>query len=127
MEELVASHPAVAECAVMGIADDLRGQRPLALVVLKDGIDIDPLQLEDALILLIREKIGPVAYFRNAAVVKRLPKTRSGKILRKALCHIADGKPYSIPSTIDDPSILDEVKNVLQERKLGIAFQELSA
>jgi propionyl-CoA synthetase len=113
MEELVATHPAVAECAVIGIADELRGQRPLALVVLKDGKDIHRDELESALVALIREKIGPVAYFKNAIVVKRLPKTRSGKILRKTLCQIADGAAYTIPSTIEDPSVLHEIALIL--------------
>lgn len=123
MEELVASHPAVAECAVMGIADDLRGQRPIALVVLKDGKQLDELTLEDDLVHLIREKIGAIAYFRNAAIVKRLPKTRSGKILRKTMRKIADGVAFDIPSTIDDPGILDEIRQKLSERKLGMAFE----
>jgi len=123
MEELVAAHPAVAECAVMGIADEIRGQRPVALVVLKDGKEITEGDLEHELIHLIREKIGAVAYFRNAAIVKRLPKTRSGKILRKTIRNIADGTPYTIPSTIDDPAILDEITEKLKERKLGMAFE----
>lgn len=122
MEELVASHPAVAECAVMGIADELRGQRPVALVVLKDGKQISEGDMEHELIHLIREKIGAVAYFRNAAIVKRLPKTRSGKILRKTIRQIADGTPFAVPSTIDDPSILDEIAEKLKERRLGLAF-----
>lgn len=125
MEELVASHPAIAECAVMGIADELRGQRPVALVVLKDGRELDEEQIEEELVSLIREKIGAVAYFRNAAIVKRLPKTRSGKILRKTIRQIADGEPYAIPSTIDDPAILNEIRETLQERKLGLAFNQV--
>lgn len=123
MEELVATHPAVAECAVMGIADELRGQRPVALVVLKDGKTITEPQLEEELVALIREKIGAVAFFRNAAIVKRLPKTRSGKILRKTIRHIADGQAYSVPSTIDDPAILPEIAAKLEERGIGMAFQ----
>jgi propionyl-CoA synthetase len=124
MEEMVASHPAVAECAVVGIADDLRGQRPIGLVVLKDGQNISEQQIEQELIALIREKIGAVAYFRNALIVKRLPKTRSGKILRKILRNIADGVHYAIPSTIDDPAILTEIHDDLKERKIGNAFLE---
>lgn len=123
MEEIVASHPAVAECAVVGIADELRGQRPIALVVLKDGADIKEATLEHELVAVVREKIGPIAVFKNAAIVQRLPKTRSGKILRKTICEIADGKPYTIPSTIDDPGILDEIRNSLSVRELGIAFE----
>lgn len=122
MEELVAAHPAVAECAVMGIADELRGQRPVALVVLKDGMQTDARVLEEELVNLIREKIGAVAFFKNAAIVKRLPKTRSGKILRKTIRHIADGVAYTIPSTIDDPAILSEIREVMQQAGLGMAF-----
>jgi len=125
MEELVAAHPAVAECAVMGIADELRGQRPVALVVLKDGSTLPESQVEEELVALIREKIGAVAYFKNAALVKRLPKTRSGKILRKTIRQIADGESFAVPSTIDDPAILDEIKLVLQERRLGLAFSRV--
>jgi acyl-coenzyme A synthetase/AMP-(fatty) acid ligase len=124
MEELVAAHPAIAECAVMGIADELRGQRPIALVVLKDGRQIEEEIIEEELVSLIREKIGAVAYFRNAAIVKRLPKTRSGKILRKTIRQIADGDPYTLPSTIDDPRVLEEIRETLEERKLGLAFNK---
>jgi len=123
MEELVAMHDSVAECAVVGIADELRGQRPVALVLLKDGTLIEETKLEEELVGLIREKIGAVAYFKNATVVKRLPKTRSGKILRKIICNIADGVEYAIPSTIDDPLILTEISEKLKERKIGEAFQ----
>ena len=123
MEELVASHSCVAECAVVGIADELRGQRPVALVVQKDGNSMNEEKLEEELISLIREKIGAVAFFRNALIVKRLPKTRSGKILRKTIRQIADGEPFSIPSTIDDPLILDEINRALGSRKIGTGFQ----
>lgn len=123
MEELIAAHPHVAECAVLGIADELRGQRPVALVVLKDGLTVVEQMLEAELIQLIRDKIGAVAYFKNAVVVKRLPKTRSGKILRKTLRHIADGLPYNVPSTIEDPESLNEIELKLSSRKLGEAFQ----
>lgn len=123
MEELVATHDAIAECAVVGIADELRGQRPIALVVLKDSRQDDEQQLEEELVQLIREKIGAVAYFRNAVKVKRLPKTRSGKILRKTIRQIADGEPYTIPSTIDDPAILQEISDKLAERHIGIRHQ----
>lgn len=122
MEEIIAQHPAVAECAVVGIADELRGQRPMGFVVLKDGQNTEEAALEEALIQLIRAQIGAVAYFRNAVLVKRLPKTRSGKILRKTIRMIADGQAYTIPSTIDDPQILLEIKERLAERKLGNAF-----
>jgi acetyl-CoA synthetase len=122
MEEIIAQHPAVAECAVVGIADELRGQRPMGFVVLKDGQDIAEADLETALIQLIREQIGAVAFFKNALLVKRLPKTRSGKILRKTMRMIADGQAYTTPSTIDDPQILVEISERLAERKLGNAF-----
>jgi acyl-coenzyme A synthetase/AMP-(fatty) acid ligase len=123
MEEVVATHSSVAECAVVGIADDLRGQRPVALVLLKDGASIEESKLEEELIGFIRERIGAVAYFKNAAIVKRLPKTRSGKILRKIICNIADGTEYAVPSTIDDPLILQEIAEKLKERRIGMAFQ----
>jgi acyl-coenzyme A synthetase/AMP-(fatty) acid ligase len=123
MEELVAMHESVAECAVVGIADELRGQRPVALVLLKDGASIEESKLEEELVALIREKIGALATFKNATIVKRLPKTRSGKILRKIICNIADGVEYAMPSTIDDPLILTEISEKLKERKIGVAFQ----
>ncbi|GAB3292448.1 propionyl-CoA synthetase [Hymenobacter tenuis] len=123
IEELLAAHPAVAECAVMGIACALRGQVPAGLVVLKDGQSIAEPQLEQELVQLIREQIGAVACFRHAAVVKRLPKTRSGKILRKTLRQLADGDDLVIPSTIDDPAILDEIRQVLVRRGIGQAFE----
>ena len=110
MEEILASHPAVAECAVIGIADELRGQRPIGMVVLKDGFDNLEDELETELCNLVREKIGAISYFKTAMQVKRLPKTRSGKILRKVMRQMADAKPYSIPSTIDDPLILEEIR-----------------
>ncbi|GAA4387205.1 acetate--CoA ligase [Hymenobacter koreensis] len=123
MEELLAAHPAVAECAVLGIADELRGQRPIGLVVLKDGQTIGEAQLETELVQCIREQIGAVAYFRQALVVKRLPKTRSGKILRKTLRQLADGEDFVVPSTIDDPLILDEIRARLRSRGIGLAFE----
>jgi acyl-coenzyme A synthetase/AMP-(fatty) acid ligase len=123
MEELVAMHTGVAECAVVGIADELRGQRPIALVLLKDGAQIEEQKLEEDLVHIIRDNIGAIACFKNAAIVKRLPKTRSGKILRKIICNIADGVEYAVPSTIDDPFILTEISQKLKERKIGLAFQ----
>ncbi|RMF60377.1 MAG: propionyl-CoA synthetase, partial [Calditrichaeota bacterium] len=122
MEELIASHPAVAECSVFGVADDLRGQVPVGLVVLKDGVEVDPDELEKELVELIRREIGAFAYFRKAAIVKRLPKTRSGKILRNVLRKIADGEPFNIPSTIDDPVILEEIKETMSHTHIGKAF-----
>lgn len=123
MEEIVAQYPAVAECAVVGIADELRGQRPIGFVVLKDGFDLEESALEQALVQLIRDQIGAIAFFKNALLVKRLPKTRSGKILRKTMRMLADGQTFSMPSTIDDPQILTEIEERLRERKLGNAFQ----
>ena len=113
----------MAECAVVGIADELRGQRPVALVLIKDGTSVEESKLEEELVGLIREKIGAVAWFKNATIVKRLPKTRSGKILRKIICKIADGEEYTTPPTIDDPLILTEISEKLKERKIGVAFQ----
>lgn len=126
MEEILASHPAVAECAVVGIADELRGQRPVGLIVTKDGHDTSDDILESELIALIREQIGAVAFFRNAMKVKRLPKTRSGKILRKTIRQMADGEQFTIPSTIDDPQILSEISEVMRQRQIGNAFQTIN-
>jgi acyl-coenzyme A synthetase/AMP-(fatty) acid ligase len=124
MEELIAGHPVVAECAVVGIVDAMRGQVPVGLVVLKDGCDVDEKALEKELVSLIREKVGAFAYLRKAAVVKQLPKTRSGKILRKILRKMADGEKFSVPSTIDDPKTLDEIREKMAEEKIGISFSE---
>jgi propionyl-CoA synthetase len=120
MEEIVASHHAVAECAVVGINDDLKGQIPLALVVTKAGEAVEHFQLEYEVVQLVREKIGAVASLRKVVVVQRLPKTRSGKILRKLLRNIADGVEFQIPSTIDDPLIIDEVKEEFLHHKIGV-------
>ncbi|MEO9524728.1 MULTISPECIES: propionyl-CoA synthetase [Marinobacter] len=109
MEEVVASHPAVAECCVVGAHDDMKGQIPVGLVLIKDGATIEHDELEDELIEMVRDKIGAIACFRRAMVVERLPKTRSGKILRRVIRQIADGEAYTVPSTIDDPAILDEI------------------
>ncbi|WP_394368443.1 AMP-binding enzyme [Hymenobacter qilianensis] len=127
MEELLAAHPAVAECAVLGIADELRGQRPIGLVVLKDGQSIAEDALEQELVQVIRSQIGAVACFRQVLVVKRLPKTRSGKILRKTMRQLADGDQFTVPSTIDDPLILDEIRAGLERRGIGVAFEKNEA
>jgi propionyl-CoA synthetase len=119
MEEVLASHPDVAECAVLGIADKLKGQVPIGLLVLNAGVDRDSGEIEAETIKLVREKIGPVAAFKTALTVERLPKTRSGKILRGTIAKIADGEAYKMPATIDDPAILDEITDVLRAR--GIA------
>jgi propionyl-CoA synthetase len=113
MEEVLSSHRDVAECAVIGVADELKGQVPLGLVVLKAGTSRDPDELVAELIGLVRERIGPVAAFKKACVVNRLPKTRSGKILRGTMRSIADGVEYRVPATIDDPAILDEMTEAL--------------
>ena len=116
MEEVVATHPDVAECAVIGVADELKGQVPLGLVVLKAGADRDAAEVEAELVAMVRDRIGAVAAFKRATVVGRLPKTRSGKILRATMRAIADGREYAVPSTIDDPAILDEIGDALSSR-----------
>jgi len=113
MEEVVATHPDVAECAVFGVPDELRGEVPLGVVVLKAGAERDGGELQAELVALVRERIGPVACFRDARVVARLPKTRSGKILRSTMRDIAAGRDYTLPATIDDPAIIDEIAAVL--------------
>ncbi|ENI8057998.1 propionyl-CoA synthetase [Vibrio vulnificus] len=113
MEEIVGAHPAVAECAVVGVHDELKGQLPLGFVVLKDGVKIDPTELEQELVGKVRNEIGAVACFKQALVVERLPKTRSGKILRRTIRQIADGEQYAVPYTIDDPTSLNEIEKVL--------------
>ena len=117
MEEVVASHAAVAECAVIGVSDHLKGQRPVGLVVLKSNVTFSRKQLEKELVQQVREKIGPVAYFKTIFIVERLPKTRSGKILRKALRKLVDGVAFTTPPTIDDPAILDEIREVISAPK----------
>ncbi len=126
MEEIVGAHPAVAECAVIGIHDELKGQLPIGLVITKDGFDGDEATLEAELISRVREHIGPIACFKQVLVVNRLPKTRSGKILRKLLRNIADGKSFGIPSTIDDPTSLEDVHAAMRERSVGAADQAKS-
>jgi propionyl-CoA synthetase len=123
MEEVVGAHKAVAECAVIGIHDALKGQVPVGLVIPKDGFDGDEVALENELIALVREKVGPIACFKQVLVVNRLPKTRSGKILRKLLRNIADGKEYGVPSTIDDPASLQDVHEAMKEKEVGSAHE----
>ena len=120
MEEVVASHHSVAECAVIGIQDELKGQIPLALVVTKSGDEIEHYQLEQEIIKLVRQQIGAVASLRNVVIVQRLPKTRSGKILRKLMRSITDGDEFQIPSTIDDESIVEEIVTTLKKYKIGV-------
>ena len=120
MEEVVSSHPSVAECAVIGINDALKGQIPLALVVVKLNDEIEHYQLQQETIKLVRQQIGAVASLQSVVIVDRLPKTRSGKILRKLMRSIADGESFQIPSTIDDENIVGEIDGVLQKYNIGI-------
>jgi len=113
MEEVLSSHPDVAECAVIGVADALKGQLPLGFLCLTSGVDRDHSEIVAECANLVREKIGPVAAFKLACVVERLPKTRSGKVLRGTMAAIADGTAWKMPATIDDPVILDEIKVAL--------------
>jgi len=110
LEEVIAGHSDVAECAVIGVADALKGQVPVGFVVLKAGADRDNDELCEELVQMVRDQVGPIAVFKQCHVVARLPKTRSGKILRRTMRHIADGEEYTVPATIDDPAILDEIK-----------------
>jgi propionyl-CoA synthetase len=119
MEEILAAHPAVAECAVIAVADDLKGSLPLGLVVVKSGVTQEPDALCRELVAKVRDEIGPVAAFRKVVVVDRLPKTRSGKILRGVMRRIADNEAYQTPATIDDPAILDEIR--VRLRTIGYA------
>jgi propionyl-CoA synthetase len=113
MEAVLARHPAVAECAVIGVADALKGQAPRGFVVLKSGSEIDPDELARQLIAAVRDEVGPVAAFKDVSVVTALPKTRSGKILRKTMRQIADGEDPAIPSTIEDATVLEAIKPAL--------------
>ncbi|MDR7037014.1 propionyl-CoA synthetase [Methylobacterium sp. BE186] len=119
MEAVLASHPDVAECAVIGIRDDLKGEAPCGFVVLKAQVERDPAEIERELVALVRERIGPVAAFKLALTVPRLPKTRSGKILRGTMKRIADDEPWTMPPTIDDAGALDEIGESLRARGIG--------
>ena len=119
MEEVLASHPDVAECAVIGVADELKGQSPLGFLCLNKGCTRDHAEIVRECVALVRERIGPVADFKRAVVIDRLPKTRSGKILRGTMVKIADGTEWKMPATIDDPAILDEITEAL--RSVGLA------
>jgi len=118
MEQIVAGHPAIAECCVIGIHEPIKGQQPLALVLIKNGVTVDETILEAELVAMVRQDIGALACFKKAIIVSRLPKTRSGKILRKLLRQIAAGSSYSIPSTIDDPGCLAEITQLMAEKGL---------
>jgi propionyl-CoA synthetase len=119
IEEVLAAHPDVAECAVIGIADQLKGQVPLGFLVLKTGANLPPERVASETVTLVRERIGPVASFRQAVVVQRLPKTRSGKILRSTMRAIADGEAYKMPATIEDAGALAEITESLQRAGFG--------
>jgi propionyl-CoA synthetase len=118
IEEVLAEHKDVAECAVLGIADKLKGQLPIGLLTLKAGVTKKHEDISKECVQMIREKVGPVAAFKTAIVIKRLPKTRSGKILRGTVRKIADNEPYKMPATIDDPAILDEIKGDLKKHNI---------
>ena len=120
MEEVLSAHPDVAECAVIGIADALKGEVPCGFVVLKAGVERPLSDIERECVALVREKIGPVAAFRLAITVPRLPKTRSGKILRGTMKKIADGDTWTMPATIDDPAILEEIGGALRQKGIGV-------
>ncbi|MEA2935570.1 MAG: propionyl-CoA synthetase, partial [Variibacter sp.] len=121
MEEVLASHSDVAECAVIGIADALKGEVPCGFVVLKAGVTRDTADIEKEIVALVRERIGPVAAFKLAITVARLPKTRSGKILRGTMKKIADGETWTMPATIEDPKVLDEIGAALMGKGVGTA------
>lgn len=114
MEEILASHPDVAECAVLGINDPIKGEVPCGLIVLKSGVTRDPAEIEKEIVKLVRDKLGPVAAFKLAITVPRLPKTRSGKILRGTIKKIADGDTWTMPATIEDPTALDDISSALK-------------
>jgi propionyl-CoA synthetase len=119
IEEALASHPDVAECAVIGVADEMKGQLPRGFVVLKAGVTDDPDDISRELVALVREEIGAVAALKDVTVVGGLPKTRSGKILRKTMRQLADGQDPSVPSTIEDPGVLDAIAPTLRARRNG--------
>jgi len=116
LEEALASHPAVAECAVFAVKDDFKGQLPMGLVVLKSGHQDTP-ELHQQLIQLVRDGVGAIACLHEVLVVNRLPKTRSGKILRAALRKLADGETFPVPPTIEDPDVLDELREILSYKR----------
>ena len=125
IEASLAGHPDVAECAAFGVKDSLKTQVPLGIVVLKAGVNRDAMEIGAELVQRVREEVGPVANFKLVAVVARLPKTRSGKVLRRTMRMIADGEPYQVPATIDDPAVLEEIRVALVS--LGYAHDSGSA
>jgi propionyl-CoA synthetase len=116
MEEILASHADVAECAVLGIKDAIKGEVPCGFLVLKAGVARKPAEIEQEVVALVRDKIGPIAAFKLAITVGRLPKTRSGKILRGTIKKIADGEAWTMPATIEDSKVLDEIADALKGR-----------
>jgi propionyl-CoA synthetase len=116
MEAVIAGHPAVAECAVIGVEDPLKGQVPRGFVVLKAGVETEPDHISRELVAKVRDEIGAVAAFKDVTVVGGLPKTRSGKILRKTMREIADGKDAKVPSTIEDATVLDALRPALRDQ-----------
>ena len=119
MEEVLSSHPDVAECAVIGVADQLKGEVPCGFIVLKAGVTKPQADIEKEIVALVRDKIGPVAAFKLAITINRLPKTRSGKILRGTMKKIADSETWTMPATIDDPAVLEEIGTALKGRGLA--------
>jgi propionyl-CoA synthetase len=119
MEEVLAAHPDVAECAVIGVTDQLKGQLPVGFLCLTTGVNRPHDEIVSEAVKLVRDQIGPVAAFKLAVVVDRLPKTRSGKILRATMVKIADSEDFKMPATIDDPAILDEIRDAL--KTIGLA------
>jgi propionyl-CoA synthetase len=119
IEEVLSGHQDVAECAVLGVKDELKGEVPCGFIVLKAGVNRPAEDIEKECVQLVRDKIGPVASFRLAIVVARLPKTRSGKILRGTIKKIADGDAWTMPATIEDPKVLDEIGGALKGRGVG--------
>ena len=122
LEEVVSAHPAVAECAVVGLNDEEKGQIPVGLVLLKDGVNVKPEDLQHELVQMARRDVGAFANFKRALVVPRLPKTRSGKILRQIIRKIGNGESYTVPSTIDDPLDLGRDQTTLETHLRICAF-----
>jgi len=122
IEEVIATHPAVAECAVIARDDEIKGQKPMGLVVLKTGVTILETDLQQQLIKLVRDNIGALTCYKDTVILARLPKTRSGKTLRKTLCQIVNGQKYTVPSTIDDTGVIPEIIEVLRSKGYSIMF-----
>ena len=118
MEEVISNHPDVAECAVLGIHDDLKGQIPIGFACLTSGCNREHLEICSEIVNLVRHDIGPVASFKYVALVSALPKTRSGKILRSTIRKIADGEEWEMPATVENPLVFDEIINVLEKLKI---------